>query len=120
MLLLQKPLDRYFLPAIPLLIFAWRQMLMAINRRLSPKWGDRVVLALLIFGCSTNLARLGEIVVEQRRVPFLDHYHDGRYASARDVASVVNQHLGPHDWLMVEPKVARIMTFLSRRNAVEL
>jgi len=120
MLFLFKSLDRYCLPIVPLLVFAWWRLLTTLNLRIGRKWGDLIFLALLIFGCATNLARLGEMVVEQRRVPFLAHYRDGKYDSARRVAWLVEEQTGPHDWIVTEPNVARIMTFLAGRNAVEL
>lgn len=124
MLLLTKPLDRYMLPVIPLLVFGWWRLLASLNHRLPERWADLVFLGLLIGGIGTNVARVGEMVVEQRRVPFLAHYHDGRYESALRVAAMVRNHT-PKDkpdrrvWILTAPRVARVMTFLSRRNAFE-
>ncbi len=118
-LLIFKPLDRYLLPVIPLLVFAWWNFLIWLHHRLPAKWADLAFLALLIAGASTNLARLGQIVVEQRRVPFLVHYHDGRYVSLPKVAELVRQNTGQADWVLVGPKVARILTYSSHRNAIK-
>jgi hypothetical protein len=120
MLLVFKPVDRYFLPVIPLLVFAWWRMLVWINHRIpARKWADLVFFGLLMGGIGTNVARLGEMVVEQRRMPFLAHYREGRYESAYRVAEMVRVHTNADDCVLVETKVGRIMTFLSHRNALE-
>ncbi|MDB5304689.1 MAG: hypothetical protein JWM97_2238 [Phycisphaerales bacterium] len=120
MLLIQKPVDRYFLPVVPLLVFAWWRCLLWLNLRMrSGKWANIVFIGLFLGGIGTNISRLGEMVVEQRRVPFLAHYREGRYESAYRVAEMLRTHTRQDDWVLVEPKVGRIMTFLSHRNALE-
>ncbi len=120
MLCLFKPLDRYFLPVIPLLVFAWWDVLSKLNHRLPPRWADKVLLGLLILGGTTNLLRLGQMVAfEQRRVPFIEHYRDGCYASLSNVGKLLETHVGPRDWVLVEPKCARILTYISGRYALE-
>jgi hypothetical protein len=120
MLCLFKPLDRYFLPVIPLLVFAWWQVLCQIDRRLPFRWADKVFLVLLLIGGATNVLRLSQMIAfEQRRTPFLEHYRDGCYASMNPVAKLLETHAGPRDWILVEPKCARILTYLSGRNALE-
>jgi hypothetical protein len=120
MLCLFKPLDRYFLPVIPLLVFAWWQVLYRLNHRLSYRWGDKVFLALLLLGGATNVLRLSQMVAfEQRRTPFLEHYRDGCYASMNPAAELLRANVGSRDWVMVEPKCARILTYLSSRYALE-
>jgi hypothetical protein len=118
-LLVFKPLDRYLLPVLPLLVFAWWRFLVWLHARLPAKWADVVFLALLIAGACTNLARLSEIVIEQRRIPFLAHYHDGRYISMYDVASLVRQHTHKRDVILVGPKVGRILTYVGHRTALK-
>ncbi|MDB5293212.1 MAG: hypothetical protein JWL69_4453 [Phycisphaerales bacterium] len=120
MLLIQKPVDRYFLPVVPLLIFAWWRCLLWLNLRMrSARWANWVFIGLFLGAIGTNISRLGEMVVEQRRTPFLAHYREGRYESSYRVAAMVRDHIGKDDWVLVEPKVGRIMTFLSHRNALE-
>jgi hypothetical protein len=120
MLCLFKPLDRYFLPVVPLLVFAWWAVLARVNHRLPYRWADKVFLALLIFGGTTNLLRLGQMVVfEQRRVPFIEHYREGCYASLAGVGELLDRQVGSKDWVLVEPKCARILTYVSGRYAIE-
>jgi len=117
-LLIFKPLDRYMLPVIPLLIFAWWNFLLWLHKKLPAKWADLALLALLIVGVSTNLARLGQMVVEQRRVPFLLHYHDGRYVSLNQLGDMVRRYTNRRDQILVGPKVARILTYVGHRTAL--
>lgn len=120
MLCLFKPLDRYFLPVIPLLVFAWWQLLVRLNHRLPNRWANKVFLALLLLGGMTNFLRLGQMIVfEQRRMPFIEHYRDGCYASITPVAKLLETQAGPRDWVLVEPKCARILTYESGRYALE-
>jgi len=119
MLIAVKPLDRYFLEVLPLLVYGWWRGIRWLNWRMGGPWGNRLFLALFVFGGFTNLCRTGEFVVEQRGVPFLDHYKEGRYASMDKVARLVRDHIGPNDWVLAPPKFARILTFLSHRKAVE-
>lgn len=116
MLLVFKPLDRYLLPVLPLLIFAWWRGLVWLHARLPARWADVVFLGLLVGGACTNLARLGQMVVEQRRVPFLTHYHEGRYVSLYEVARLVRRHTGPRDRVLVGAKEARVIGYVSRRD----
>ena len=120
MLCLFKPLDRYFLPVVPLLVFAWWEVLVRLNHRLPSRWADKVFLGLLLLGGTTNLLRLGQMIVfEQRRVPFIEHYRDGCYASMARVGQLLDQRIGAKDWVLVEPKCARILTYVSGRYAIE-
>lgn len=116
MLLVFKPLDRYLLPVLPLLVFAWWSWLVWLHGRLSPRWADAVFLALLVGGACTNLARLGQMVVEQRRVPFLAHYHEGRYISLYEVGQLLRRHTQPSDRVLVGAKEARVIGYVSRRH----
>jgi hypothetical protein len=119
MLLAFKPLDRYVLPIVPLLVLAWWQLLLLINRKLPEKWADAVFLVLLIGGSVMNLGRVGEMVLEQRRQPFLARYREGRYVSLNDIGKLVHVNVNRRSWVLVEPKVARILTYVSHRNAIE-
>lgn len=116
MLLVFKPLDRYLLPVLPLLIFAWWRWLVWLHTRVPARWADVVFLGLLVGGAGTNIARLGQMVVEQRRVPFLAHYHEGRYVSLYEVAKLVHRNTKPADWILVGAKEARVIGYVSRRN----
>ena len=111
-----KPLDRYFLEVLPLLVYAWWRGIRWINLRLPQPWGEWAFLFLLLLGASTNLWRTGEFAVEQRWRPFRAHYKEGRFASTDQVVKILRQNVKDDQWVLAEPKFARILTFLSRRN----
>ncbi len=127
MVMLVRPLDRYFLPLVPLLVFAWWRAITWVNRTLPGRWGNRAFLLLFALGAIPNGARVGGFVVEQRQVPFLHNYKEGRYASADSAARIIAEHVPDGreatteqtGWVLVPPKCGRILTFLSRRYAIE-
>ena len=127
MVLLVKPLDRYFLPIAPLLVFAWWRFCVWVNRSLPSRWGNKVFALLFILGAFTNGAKVFGFMFEQRASPFLMTYKEGRYASTAEAAKMIAAHTPPSGaadsprttWVLVGPKLARIVTFLSGRYAIE-
>ncbi len=113
MLVAVRPLDRYFLPILPLLIYTWWRTLVWINRHVRQPWGDLLFLALLCAGFGTNIARIGEMVVEQHRRPFLAHFQAGRFAAIGPLARLLDANIVPGGWVIVPPKLGRILTFRS-------
>ena len=120
MLVAVKPLDRYFLEALPLLVYAWWQGIRWLNHRIRQPWGDWLFAGLFLLGGMTNLARTGEFITEQRWVPFLNHYKEGRFASTDKVVRLLNANVPRDGWVLAPPKFGRILTFLSHRKAVEI
>ncbi|HWE03373.1 MAG TPA: hypothetical protein VG326_13270 [Tepidisphaeraceae bacterium] len=119
MLLFFKPLDRYMLPVIPFLVYAWWRFMLWVHRSAPAKWADALFLGLLAFGIFTNMARLSQMVVEQRRWPFLLHYHEGRYVSVYKVANLIRSHTREQDWILVAPMEGRVIAFLAHRNTIK-
>ncbi len=127
MVLLVKPLDRYFLPVAPLLVFAWWRFCLWVNRSLPTRWGNKVFALLFILGAFTNGAKVFGFMFEQRASPFLLNYKEGHYASTAEAARMIAAHTPPSaaadsprtTWVLVAPKMARIVTFLSGRYAIE-
>lgn len=109
-----KPLDRYFLEVLPLLIYAWWRGIHWLNHRLPQPWANWVFGGLLVLGAATNLSRGTEFVIEQRRIPFRDYYKEGRFASTDRVVGLLKSNVPPGDIVLAPPKFARILTFLSR------
>jgi len=114
-----KPLDRYFLEVLPLMVFAWWTGLRWMERRFSGRWVSVTFIALFLLGATTNLLRVGEFIIEQRRRPFLEYYKEGRFASIDKVTKMLEHRVEPEAWVIAPPKVARILTFLSRRHVIE-
>ncbi len=127
LLMVQETLDRYFLPVLPLLVFAWWSSLVWLDRRLGDggnargwrRWAaSGVFLALLGFGGLTNLTKVGGLVAQQRTRPFLASYDRGRYAPVPALAAFVAGHVGPDGLVLVKPPYGRVTAFLSRRAVV--
>lgn len=127
-LLVPKPLDRYFLPLIPILVYAWWTFVRWAERRVPGRRAAGVAF-LVLFGVGgiPNVIDLAGFVYEQRARPFLASYKKGRYASAYEAAKMVAAHTPPSGrvldprttWVCVPEKFARVTTFLSRRYCVE-
>ena len=110
---------RYLLYILPLLIYAWLRVLMWVDHRLRPEIGDRLFAAVFAFFVVANLVRSGDIVLEQRWVPPLAEYRDGRFASLPELASLIRERTAPNGWILVRHKLGRILTFTSGKFAVE-
>lgn len=110
---------RYLLFILPLLIYAWLRVLMWVDHRLRPGIGDRLFAAIFAFFIIVNMVRVVDLVLEQRRMPVLDHYKGGRFAVLPDLAAVVRQRTEPDAWILVRHKLGRILTFTSGKYAVE-
>lgn len=110
---------RYMLFILPLLMYANWRALVWVNRRLGPSRGDALFTALLIVLGLTNIIRLGGFIIEQRSIPMLDGYKGGKYASLPDRVKMIHEQTNPGDWILVQHKFGRILTYASGRYAVE-
>ena len=117
-LVTQEALDRYFLPVLPLLVLAWWQMLVAVNRALPRRWGNLAFLAVAGFGLFANASKVVGIVGQQRATPFLARYDRGRYAAVPALAAVAQRRMGDGDLLLVSRPYGRVLAFLTRRDAM--
>jgi hypothetical protein len=127
-LLVPKPMDRYFLPLVPVLVYAWWTLTRAAEARAGPGPAGRwVFLVLFGLGAVPNVLGVLDFARQQRYVPFLAGYKEGRYASAYEAAAMIARETGPSrsvqdpqtTWVFVPTKFARAMTLLSRRYCVE-
>ena len=114
-----EPIDRYFLSALPMLVYAWWKALVWLQDRLPKPWGSYALLLVLGIGGGTNLARALIFTFEQRRVPFLNAYAQGHFARLDEVARLINQHVPEDGYVLAPPHTPRILTYLSRRNVLE-
>lgn len=126
-MLVPKPVERYFLPVLPVLVFAWWSLTRWAEKRVKPKWSIPTFIVLFGLGGVSNFLGTAAFIYEQRQMPFLANYKKGRYASAYEVAQAIHDRTpssgDPRDlkttWVCVPDKFARIMTFLSRRYCIE-
>jgi hypothetical protein len=113
------PLDRYFLPVVPLMAYAWWLLLVRLNR-LFPKWiGNTVAFGLLSLGLCSNFDKVGGIILEQRWVPFLAGYQGGIYQPLAKLAKEINNDVDEDSLVLIRHANGRIVNFLSDRNVVD-
>lgn len=126
-LVVPKPLDRYFLPTVPILVYAWWRCVLWVERRFTGRASRLAFLLLFGLGGICNLISTLDFVIQNRQSPFLMHYKEGRYASVYEVAAMIEKHTPASGsvaddrttWVAVPDKFARILTFLSRRYCIE-
>ena len=127
-LLVPKPQERYFLPVLPLLVYAWWSGIRWVNQRLPARWANWAFLGLFaLVGRSRTVRQVMGFIGEQRYVPFLRNYKEGRYASVYEAADMVQRNTPPSGafaspettWVLVPSKFARIITCLTGRYAIE-
>lgn len=123
MMVLVLPLERYFLQVLPLLIYAWWRGMRWLNRELgrkvSPELGNLVFFVIASLGFVPNVLHVFGVVIEQRSIPFLSHYHDGKYQPLITAAARIRQT--PADTIVLAPyKTARILSYLSDRDVYEI
>lgn len=112
-------LDRYYLPVLPLLAYAWWLALRGLNRRLPGRGGTLLVLSLLVMGLASNLDKIGGIIVQQRSTPFLARYEHGVYQSLTTLAPKINAAVDEHSLVLIPHAYGRIMTFMSHRYSAD-
>jgi hypothetical protein len=116
-LISQATLDRYFLPVLPLLVFAWWELLVGLSRALPRQWANIVFLGLLGFGTLLNVTKVCGIIAQQREHPFLANYDQGRFDGIPEFAKKINDRVGDKAFILVKAPYGRVTAFLSDRFA---
>jgi hypothetical protein len=116
-LISQATLDRYFLPVLPLLVFAWWDLLVRLARSLPRPWANVVFIGLLGFGSLLNITKVTGIVMQQRQRPFLASYDQGRFDGIPEFAKKINDRVGDKAFILVRSPYGRVIAFLSDRFA---
>ena len=119
---LVPPLDRYYLPVVPLLVYAWWLGLSGLRRRWHVERGgptNVLLVALLLLGLGSNLTKIGGIIIEQRHVPFLRHYQNGKFVPIQTLANDIKQHVEPDGLVIVPHGEGRILSFLSHHYVAD-
>lgn len=136
MMLLTVVHVRYFLQVLPMLLYGWWLAIVWVNRKAADSaalresrgepsassvltWAGLASAGAVCLLAGLNVLRVGSLVVEQRRTPFLAHYRDGKLAAAPKLADGMRTQTPEGAWVLVPQKYGRILTYLSSRNAVE-
>jgi hypothetical protein len=114
-LMAQETLDRYFLPVLPLLVFAWWKAIERINRIGAIPWANLAFLSLLGFGAVMNFTKVCGIIAQQRTRPFLLYYDKGTFATVPEFARRLHDAVGPDAIVYARAPYTHIIAFLSRR-----
>jgi 4-amino-4-deoxy-L-arabinose transferase-like glycosyltransferase len=114
------PLDRYFLPVVPLMAYAWWLLLVRLNRTFPRRLGNLAAFGLLALGLCSNFDKVGGIILEQRWVPFLACYQGGIYQPLAKLAKEINEKVDDNSLVLIRHANGRIVNFLSHRNVVDL
>lgn len=118
-MLVQIPRDRYFLPILPLLAFAWWQAMVWVNRRLGARWGNVAFIFLATLWLGPNLVKIGNAIIEQRHRPYLKYYKEGRFDSIQALGRKIERHV-PEDRPVLAPlKLGRILSYFSHRRVLD-
>ncbi len=115
-LISQTTLDRYFLPVLPLLVFAWWALLVRLNKKLPIRWSNLAFLGLLGFGMLMNFTKVCGIIAQQHTRPFLQHFDQGRFETTPEFSRQLMLHTGPDAVVLMGAPYGRVTAFLSRRN----
>jgi hypothetical protein len=117
---------RYFLQALPLLLYGWWLMLSGADRKVRERvprgkwWLAALPMAAFVGLVAVNAGRSVYLVVEQRSTPFLEHYRRGKYALVPALAELLRTQTPEAAWVLVpERQLGRILTYSSGRYAVE-
>jgi len=117
--LVPRPQARYLLAVLPLLAYGWWRMIVWLERKLPRPWGAVVFGLLLALWVVPNLAKVVEMVYEQRQVPFLAHYKNGQFLHVGELADAVRQNVSEPMPVVAPMRMGRILTYLSHRRVVE-
>ena len=129
MMLLTLVEVRYFLQVLPLLLYGWWLMLVALERQLGPlaarlsgpaRLLGAAPVAVFVALVVVNAGRAANLAVEQRGIPFLERYRHGKYALVPALTDLLRSQTREGDWVLVpERQLGRILTYTSGRRAVE-
>jgi hypothetical protein len=110
--------ERYCLPIVPLLIFAWWQGALWIERRWSRRWAAPVGALMVALLVIPNAIRIGDLFIEQRSRPFVSCYKDGKYDSSSRLAAWIRQNTEPEAMIIAPRQYTPLIFYLSRRHTV--
>jgi hypothetical protein len=140
-MLLVLPHDRYLLPVLPVLEYAWWQIVCWLNRKLRAPWGNAVAAVLLLWQVVFNMLPIGGFMIEQRVIPLLDPRHPGQYklvsqfgrlthdqilargyigaAGLAEMGQLIHDQVPKGAWVLAPAKTARELSWYSGRRVVE-
>jgi hypothetical protein len=115
-MLIHLPRERYFLPVLPLLLYALWRAAVWLDARLRPPWSAVGFGLVVILMLVPNVGIIVGDIIQQHRSPFLEHYDRGQYARLKELAVQVQREVGERDVIIAEQD--RALSYFSRRRCV--
>lgn len=109
----RKPLERYLLPFVPLLLYAAWEVIRYLSSRIEKRFHPLVFAAGFGLLIGPNLVLCMAFVIEQRSTATWEIHDGGSYAGIALVSEMVNRHV-PKDALLISSEV-RLLTLLTER-----
>jgi hypothetical protein len=110
--------ERYCLPILPLLIFAWWRGAVWLEPRLPTRWAVPILALMMALLVVPNAIRIGDVLLEQRSVPFIACYKDGRYDSPSRLAEWIRPNTEPDAMIFAPRKYCPVIFYRSDRHTV--
>jgi hypothetical protein len=115
-MLIHLPRERYFLPILPLLLYALWQAAVWIELRLRGVAGRAAFVTVVVLTSGLNAAICVGDVIEQHRKPFLAYYEGGRYVPLIDLSRAMAGTVGEEDVVIAQED--RVVSYYSRRKTL--
>ncbi|MHC5006314.1 MAG: hypothetical protein ACYTGF_03030 [Planctomycetota bacterium] len=110
--------ERYCLPIVPLLVFAWWRGTLWLELRMPGRWAAPVLTLMVALLVIPNAIRIGDLFIEQRTQPFVASYKDGKYDSPSRLAVWIRHNTEPDAMIIAPRQYGPLVGYLSRRHTV--
>jgi hypothetical protein len=110
--------QRYFLPILPLLVFAWWRGAVWVEHRLPSRWAARALALMMAFLVVPNVVRIGDLIIEQQSRPFHAYYRNGKYDNPSRLAVWMLENTEPEAMIIAPRDYCPLLLYLSRRHTV--
>lgn len=111
------PRERYYLPILPLLLFAMWNAGNWLAARMPVRWRGLAPIVIVVALVGPNLVYIGTFIFDQRRRPFLSHYERGEKLRIISLAKTLESDLPPDATLIAEH--GRELSYFSRRRVID-
>ncbi|MEX2214936.1 MAG: hypothetical protein WD768_12450 [Phycisphaeraceae bacterium] len=107
---------RYFVALLPLMAFAWWRLGAGVEARWPSRGTSILFIVMLGLWPLMNVARSAGILIEQRRVPFLDNYRHRSVRGLREFSLTIMERTDRDCWIVGSMNNASLVTYWSRRS----
>jgi hypothetical protein len=111
------PRERYFLPILPLLLYAMWNAGGWLSRKLPFRWRDAVPVIIVILLVVPNCIYIAKFIIEQRRTPFLAHYEKGEKLELIALAQKLRESITPEATIVADQ--GRELSYFSELRVID-